>query len=72
MIKQKTLMKLGRKTISKSAIKQVFNLLKENNLIYIEISQKITYKTKYSKMYLVNPPMITQIKRECFKKECKK
>jgi len=61
--------KLGRKAIPKSAIDEVKKLLMENKLSYREISQKVTYKTKYGKVHHVSPAMITKIKKQCSQKE---
>jgi DNA invertase Pin-like site-specific DNA recombinase len=63
---------LGRKPIPEEAKKQVIALLQQNSLSYRQISQKVTYKTKYGKVHHVSPAMITQIKKSCLKKEYKK
>jgi DNA invertase Pin-like site-specific DNA recombinase len=60
--------KLGRKPIPKDAILSVVSLLKEGKLSYRQISQKVTYKTKYGKVHHVSPAMITQIKNQCLEK----
>jgi len=60
--------KLGRKTIPESVKKQVIALLKQNSLSYRQISQRVTYKTKYGKVHHVSPAMITQIKKHCLEK----
>lgn len=64
--------KLGRKSIPQSTIDEVKRLLMENNLSYRGISNRVTYKTKYGKVHHVSPAMITQIKKQCLKKECAK
>jgi len=64
--------KLGRKAIPEHIKKEVIKLLDQGNLSYRQISQKVTYKTKYGKVHHVSPAMITQIKKDCLKKECEK
>ena len=64
--------KLGRKAIPDNVKKEVFALLKQDDLSYRQISQRVTYKTKYGKVHHVSPAMITQIKKQCLKMECEK
>jgi putative DNA-invertase from lambdoid prophage Rac len=64
--------KLGRKTIPGYVKKEVIRLLNQGELSYRQISQRVTYKTKYGKVHHISPAMITRIKRECLKKECGK
>jgi DNA invertase Pin-like site-specific DNA recombinase len=63
---------LGRKPIPEEAKKQVIAFLQQNSLSYRQISQKVTYKTKFGKVHHVSPAMITQIKKNCLEKECEK
>ena len=64
--------KLGRKAIPEHIKKEVIKLLDQGNLSYRQISQKVTYKTKYGKVHHISPAMITRIKKKCLKKECEK
>jgi DNA invertase Pin-like site-specific DNA recombinase len=59
---------LGRKPIPQSVINEVIKLLKEGTLSYRQISQRVTYKTKYGKVHHVSPAMITQIKNKCLER----
>jgi len=60
--------KLGRKPIPKPVIEEVIKFLKEGKLSYRQISQRVTYKTKYGKIHHVSPAVITQIKNQCLEK----
>ena len=60
--------KLGRKSIPQSAINEVIRLLKQGNLSYSQISQKVTYKTKYGKVHHISKAQISKIKNQCSKK----
>jgi len=56
--------KLGRKNIPESAIKQVKKYLEEGKLSYRKISEKVTYKTKYGKVHHVSHAQVGKIKKE--------
>lgn len=55
--------KVGRPSIPKSIEVDVIRLLKEGNLSYVQISNMLTYKTKYGKVHHVSPAQITKIKQ---------
>lgn len=61
--------KLGRKGIPDYAVKEVIRLLDENKLSYSQISQRVTYKTKYGKVHHISKAQISKIKNQCSEKE---
>jgi len=55
---------IGRNAIANEIVQQVIDYLKEGKLTYKQISERVTYKTKYGKVHNISPAQITQIKKK--------
>jgi len=63
---------IGRKAIPDEVVQQVLNYLKEGKLTYKEISERVTYKTKFGKIHNISPAQITIIKKSYLEKGSQK